>query len=67
MRIALIDTGVDTGHPDLQGQIRYSENTAPKPADQNWADLHGMAVAGVLAARPDNAIGIAGIAPEADV
>ncbi len=47
VRIALIDTGVDAGHPDLQGQIRYSENTAPEPADQNRADLHGTALAGV--------------------
>jgi len=65
VRIALIDTGVDSSHPDLQGQINYSENMAPEPADHNMADLHGTAVAGVLVARPDNGIGIAGIAPDA--
>jgi subtilisin family serine protease len=31
------------------------------------ADVHGTAVAGVLSARPNNAIGIAGIAPDAEV
>lgn len=67
IRIALIDSGVDTEHPDLKGQIRYSENMAPEPDDHNLADIHGTAVAGVLSARPNNGIGIAGIAPEADV
>ena len=67
VRIALIDTGVDVDHPDLQGQIRYSENLAPEPTDHNLAEVHGTAVAGILSARPDNGIGIAGIAPDADV
>ncbi len=67
VRIALIDSGVDVDHPDLQGQIEYSENTAPEPADHNLADKHGTAVAGVLSARPNNGIGIAGIAPDAEV
>lgn len=67
IRIAVIDTGVDTEHPDLKGRIKYSENTAPEPGDHNLADVHGTAVAGVLAAHPDNGIGIAGIAPEAEI
>lgn len=67
IRIAVIDTGVDVEHPDLKGQISYSENMAPEPADRDLADLHGTAVAGVLAARPDNGIGIAGIAPGAEI
>lgn len=67
VRISLIDSGVDIEHPDLQGQIAFSENLAPEPSDRNLADVHGTAVAGVLSARPDNGIGIAGIAPEAEV
>lgn len=67
IRIALIDSGVDTEHPDLKGQIKYSENMAPEPMDHNLADIHGTAVAGVLSARPNNGIGIAGIAPEAEI
>ena len=67
VRIALIDTGVDGQHPDLQGQIRHFENLAPEPDDHNVADIHGTAVLGVLAARPNNGIGIAGIAPDADI
>ncbi|WP_020481997.1 S8 family peptidase [Methylomonas sp. MK1] len=67
VRIAVIDTGVDTEHPDLKGRIKYSENTAPEPSDHNLADIHGTAVAGVLSAHPNNGIGIAGIAPEAEI
>lgn len=67
IRIALIDTGVDVDHPDLKGQISYSENVAPEPRDHDLAEIHGTAVAGVLSARADNGIGIAGIAPEAEI
>ncbi|WP_262964882.1 S8 family peptidase [Methylobacter psychrophilus] len=67
VRIALIDTGVDLNHPDLQGQINYTENLAPEPIDHNMAEVHGTAVAGILSARPDNGIGIVGIAPDAQV
>ena len=67
VRIALIDSGVDIDHPDLKGQINYSENLAPEPDDHNLADKHGTAVAGVLSARPNNGIGIAGIAPDAQI
>jgi subtilisin len=67
IRIALIDTGVDVDHPDLKGQISYSENVAPEPSDHDLAEIHGTAVAGVLSARADNGIGIAGIAPEAEI
>ncbi|MEQ1621304.1 MAG: S8 family serine peptidase [Methylococcales bacterium] len=67
VRVAVIDTGVDAGHPDLLGQIKYSENLAPAPKDNDLADVHGTAVAGVLSARPDNGIGIAGVAPEAEI
>lgn len=67
VRIALIDTGVDVDHPDLKGQIKYSENMAPEPINHNMAEMHGTAVAGVLSAHPDNGTGIAGIAPDAEV
>jgi subtilisin len=67
INIAIIDTGVDLTHPDLQGQIKYTENLAPEPLDHNLAEIHGTAVAGILSAHPDNGIGIAGIAPDADI
>lgn len=63
--IAMVDTGVDTTHPDLRGQIRGVYNEV----DQNVAafdgDHHGTEVAGIIAAIGNNGIGIVGIAPRA--
>lgn len=68
VRIAVIDTGVDARHPDLAGQVSVSENLAPDPPPGgDTADVHGTAVAGVLAAHVGNGIGIAGVAPDARI
>ncbi len=61
--IAQLDTGVELAHPDLAGQIAIAENFVD--ANPYTAEAHGTAVAGIIAARADNGIGIAGIAPEA--
>lgn len=63
--VAVVDTGVDLSHPDLQGRLTEGTNILqPKrpPQDDNG---HGTAVAGVIAALSDNERGIAGIAPNA--
>ena len=65
VRIAVIDSGVQLDHPDLAGQVASSANLV---ADRPYAgELHGTAVAGVIAARADNGVGIAGVAPGARV
>jgi subtilisin family serine protease len=65
VRIAVIDTGVDTLHPDFGGRLARVRDFV---ADgRSPAEHHGTAVAGVIAAVPDNGIGIAGIAPAATV
>ena len=61
--IAQLDTGVEVAHPDLSGQISLTENFVDATAFA--AEAHGTAVAGIIAARADNGIGIAGIAPGA--
>lgn len=64
--VAVIDTGVDYGHPDLQGALLpgctfLADYTCG--ADAAGDDHgHGTHVAGTIAAVPDNAIGISGIA-----
>ena len=63
VRIAEIDTGVETDHPDLAGQIAIARNFVDGSRDV--AETHGTAVAGIIVARADNGIGIAGIAPGA--
>jgi subtilisin family serine protease len=62
--VAVIDSGVDVGHPDLAGQIILNRNFAASPY---VGEKHGTAVAGVIAARANNQVGIAGIAPEARI
>jgi subtilisin family serine protease len=67
VRIALIDTGVDVAHPDLQGRIDAVRNFVDRDAAQFARDRHGTEVAGVIAALANNRQGIVGIAPEARV
>lgn len=67
LRIAVVDTGVDTAHPDLQGAATRSVNFVDHDEARFQRDLHGTEVAGVIAARPGNARGIVGIAPDAQL
>ncbi|MFA6451222.1 MAG: S8 family serine peptidase, partial [bacterium] len=61
--IALIDTGIDANHPDLINQIIEGHNFVDPavPSDVSDQSGHGTAVAGVIAAKPDNGLGIAGV------
>lgn len=60
-RVAVVDSGIDGNHPDLSGQLLVNRNFV---AGQSLvAEQHGTAVAGIIAAKADNRIGIAGIAP----
>lgn len=63
VRVAVIDSAVDAGHPDLAGQVVVRQDfVTGRPAS---AELHGTAVAGVIAAVADNQLGVAGVAPGA--
>lgn len=63
VRVAVVDSGVEGGHPDLDGQLEASENfVAGRVAT---AERHGTEVAGIIAARAGNAAGIVGVAPGA--
>lgn len=70
--IAVIDTGVDYGHPDLAGRMWNNPYPGTLPGTygydfgENDADPmdhygHGTHVAGIAAAESDNGIGIAGV------
>jgi subtilisin family serine protease len=63
VRVAEVDTGVELDHPDLAGRVALARNFVDGRPDV--AEQHGTAVAGIIAARADDGIGIAGIAPEA--
>ena len=66
VRIAVIDTGVDRGHPDFGGRVFASGTFIDDDAHFD-SDAHGTSVVGVLVAQPDNGEGIYGMAPGAEI
>ncbi|MBT3154903.1 type VII secretion-associated serine protease mycosin [Streptomyces sp. CHD11] len=83
VRVAVIDTGVDVRHPQLKNavDVRSGRNFLPKglknedgdPVDRGSENGttdtvgHGTKVAGIIAARPADKTGFAGLAPGATV
>ncbi len=67
IRIALVDTGIDSSHPDLRGRIEAQRNFVDRDQQQFQRDRHGTAVAGVLAANAGGSKGMVGVAPEAQL
>lgn len=65
VEIAVIDTGVDLEHPELRGHVLLARDFVDQPAQAAESDLHGTAVAGVIASSANNGIGIVGVAPAA--
>lgn len=61
--VAEIDTGVERDHPDLAGRVAITRDLVDGTRD-DVAEMHGTAVAGIIAARADNGLGVAGIAPD---
>lgn len=67
VRVAVIDTGVDTSHPDLIGQVDGGYSAIAKsedPAAYQDDNGHGTHVAGTIAAKKDDR-GVVGVAPKA--
>lgn len=80
--VAVIDTGIDTDHPEFTGRIsEYSYNATEdkivkdyllEDGSYDWSLIedeqgHGTAVAGVIGASMNNAEGITGIAPQVNI
>jgi thermitase len=59
--VAVIDTGVDYTHPDLAGKIIKGKDYVNDDNDPMDDQGHGTHVAGVIAAKTNNFLGIAGI------
>jgi thermitase len=55
--VAVLDTGVDRNHPDLQGSFVEGWDAVNEDADANDDHGHGTLVAGVIAARSNNGLG----------
>ena len=66
VRVAVIDSGIDGGHPELDGRIAASRSFVAGPALVDTQG-HGTFVAGLIAAETNDGIGIAGLAPPAEL
>lgn len=69
--VAVVDTGVDGTHPDLQGQViegyrPFTGEVLPEGTDSSFGGAHGTHVAGTIAAKKDGK-GIVGVAPGAKI
>ncbi|MFC8175156.1 MULTISPECIES: type VII secretion-associated serine protease mycosin [unclassified Streptomyces] len=70
--VAVLDTGVDADHPDLEGSVLPGHDLigfGAERGDRAWA-RHGTAMAGIIAGHghgPDGGDGVLGIAPEAGI
>ncbi len=56
--VAVLDTGVDLGHPDLQGAFVAGYDVVNRDEDPSDDHGHGTMVAGVIAARSNNELGV---------
>ncbi|MGW7404470.1 type VII secretion-associated serine protease mycosin [Streptomyces sp. NPDC054833] len=70
--VAVLDTGVEADHPDLDGNVLPGKDLigfGAKRGDRSWA-RHGTAMAGIIAGHghgTGDADGVMGIAPEAKI
>ncbi len=72
LKIAVVDAGVDTLHPDLVANIlpghdAVGDSTDGYPTPNYANDGHGTCCAGIIAAVKDNNAGIAGVAPSCKI
>lgn len=64
VRVAIVDSDTDVRHEDLEGRISRHEVFAVRHASDSD---HGTAVASIIGARSNNARGIVGVAPDAEL
>jgi len=62
--VAVVDTGVYRQHPDLADRVAVAKDFV---GHGSMAEMHGTAVAGVIASTANNGIGTVGVAPEARI
>lgn len=69
IRVAVVDTGIDSDHPDLAGQVVGAWDITQGDTGKNSIDPngHGTHVAGIIAAHAGNGLGISGWAPSAEL
>jgi subtilisin family serine protease len=68
IEVAIFDTGIDTDHPDLVGNIKWGVSVLNGRISTKYNDLngHGTHVSGTIAALNNN-IGVVGVAPKVEI
>ncbi len=72
IKVGIIDSGVDTLHPDLAvnmlpGHDAINDSTDGYPTPAHPEDGHGTCCAGIVAAAMGNSLGVAGVAPSCKI
>jgi len=65
--IAIIDSAVDSDHPDLRGRVRFARNLVTEHPRARSGEVHGTAIAGIIASVANNHEGIVGVAPDVSI
>jgi subtilisin family serine protease len=65
--VAILDTGVDYSHPDLAGSLLAGYDFVNDDADPSDDHGHGTRMTGIVAARWNNGVGVAGLAPSSPI
>jgi subtilisin len=66
IKVAVIDTGISTGHPDLKANLKGGYSAVAYTSSYNDDNGHGTHVAGTIAAV-SNTQGVVGVAHQADL
>ncbi|UWE04534.1 S8 family peptidase [Laceyella sacchari] len=67
VKIAIVDTGVQSNHPDLAGKVVGGWDFVDNDSTPQDGNGHGTHCAGIAAAVTNNSTGIAGTAPKASI
>lgn len=69
--VGVIDLGIDYSHPDINcasySYDAYKNTEYTNKANVYYNNAHGTCCAGIIAAEPDNSIGIVGVSPLSQV
>jgi subtilisin family serine protease len=65
--IAIIDSAIDASHPDLHGRVRVARNFVDAGPAPRGGEVHGTAIAGIIASAANNRLGIVGVAPDVTI
>ncbi len=63
--VAMLDTGISRTHPDLADRLIAGYDFANEDSDPSDDNGHGTFTAGIVAARGNNGLGVAGVSWEA--